>query len=406
MQKSQIIRITHVRISDDGACHVSYYADDVEHEIVWQEASPHVGDLFQMKHQKSKTTFIKIGGPRDNAWKADGDALRWRKPISPQGISRMEVLKRRHKIRHAVRHYFDAHDFTEIDAPLLVKGTTPDPAIASFKVDDHYLATSTEYAMKRLAVGGFERIYSLTQNFRAGDTSTFRNPEFTMLEWGRIGGTLYDIENDVEKFTLAAMRQLNLDTLLTYQNHTINMQRPWERLSVQAAIQRVLGVRINDFELESCRLAVRAAGLEIKETWADDRDFLFSLVMDHLQTKLGFDHPVFITDWPLYQTTSAKKHKNEDIADRSELFIAGLEISDGFSGVADAETQIQFFNYAAAKRKQEGLESVRLDDQYIGSLRLGAPGGAGMALGFDRLVMVLTNQSHIKNVLALNWDEL
>jgi len=121
----------------------------------------------------------------------DSDTSRWQRPVSAEGgLSRMEILQRRHKIRRAARDYLDGQGFTEIDVPLLVHGASPDIAIDSFKIGDRYLISSAEYQLKRLAVGGFERLYSLTKNFRSGDMSSVRNPEFSMLEWGRVGGDM------------------------------------------------------------------------------------------------------------------------------------------------------------------------------------------------------------------------
>jgi elongation factor P--(R)-beta-lysine ligase len=336
----------------------------------------------------------------------DTDSVRWRRPL-PGGLTRLEVLQRRHVIRRAVRDYLDGEGFVQIDAPLLVRGTTPDPAVESFAVGDRYLATSTEYQLKRLAVGGVEKLYSLTQNFRADDASgSFRNPEFTMLEWGRVGEDMRVIETDAEALTLAAVHALGLPETITYQGRAVDLCRPWQRLSVAEAVERYAGVSMPDFEAASCRRAAEAAGLEIRAAWAEDKDFLFSVLMDHLQPKLGVERPVFLCDWPLYQTTSAKAENDKATAERSELFIAGIELSDGFAGLADADMQEMFFTYALEARRQTGQSAIRLDGKYLAAMRSGAVQGAGMALGFDRLTMLLTDQPHIANVLAFGWAEL
>jgi lysyl-tRNA synthetase class 2 len=128
--------------------------------------------------------------------------------------------------------------------------------------------------------------------------------------------------------------------------------------------------------------------------------------MDHLQPRFGETRPLFLCEWPMFQTTSAKNSEDGTTVDRSELYIGGIEIADGFAGLADVNLQSMFFDYALAKRKAEGQAAVELDQKYLDAMKLGAPYGAGMALGFDRLVMLLTNQPTIKNVLALAWDEL
>ncbi len=332
------------------------------------------------------------------------DSTRWQQPVSPGGPSRLQILERRHIIRRAVRAWLDKEGFLEIDAPLLVRGTTPDPAVESFVVGDRYLSTSTEYQMKRLAAGGFERLYSLTQNFRAGDGGPLRNPEFTMLEWGRIDAGVAAIENDAEGFVSAAMGALGLGETLTFQGRRIDMRRPWERVGVAEAIRRVTGAPFDEFDLATCRRAAAAADIEIRDDWAQDRDFLFSLLMTHIQPRLGWDRPVFLREWPLYQTTSAAG--DGKIADRSELLVAGMELSDGFAALADADIQAHLFQQALERRQAAGQVAVELDHRYLEAMRVDPPFGAGMALGFDRLVMLLTDQPSIRNVLALAWDEL
>ena len=399
------IRVVYVR-HEAGQPIVTFYAGDREAELAWPGEAPSPGDVWELQSLGSAEGARRLSSAAQGGWATDGDALRWRRPIAGSGLSRMEVLKRRHLIRRAVRSYLDEAGYIEIDAPLLLRGTTPDPAVESFEVDGRYLATSTEYPMKRLVAGGFERLYSLTQNFRRGDGGRFRNPEFTMLEWGRIGIGMRAIEADVEGFTLRSMESLGLGTVLSYGGRHIDMSPPWERLSVAQAIERTTGVAVNGFELAACLRAVEASGMIVREDWAENRDFLLSLLLEHVQPRLGLERPVFVHDWPLYQTTSAAAGEDATLADRSELLIAGIEISDGFSGLTDAALQEQFFGYALHRRHEEGQLSVELDAKYLAAMRLGAPYGAGMALGFDRLVMLLTDQSEIGNVLALGWDEL
>ncbi|MFA5040071.1 MAG: amino acid--tRNA ligase-related protein [Bdellovibrionales bacterium] len=338
----------------------------------------------------------------------DNDVERWQRPILPTGgPSRIEILGQRHAIRRAVQNYLDAKGYIEIEPPLLVHGASPDICIDSFKVGDRYLVSSTEYQLKRMALGGFSRIYSLTKNFRDGDISPVRNPEFSMLEWGRIGGTMNEIENDAESMVAASLDALKLPSVISYQGKEINLRAPWEKMPVMDAVEYATGVAMKNFDAASCCRAAKAVGLEIRPDWEDDRDFLFSLLMDYIQPQLGVSRPVFLTEWPFFQTTSAGADAdNPTIACRSELFIGGLEIADGFAGLADPVIQEKLFEDALALREQEGKEAVELDHRYLAAMRHGAPRGAGMAMGFDRLVMLLTDQSEIKNVLAFGWDEV
>lgn len=407
MNKTDLIRITDIYPAGDGTSLVTFYQGDAERQITWQDPAPQIGDVIEADLARPDHQPRLIGRPQANAWTPlENDALRWRAPQSG-GVSRMHVLRQRHLVRQAVRRYFDDIGFTEIDAPLLVRGTTPDIAVESFSLDDRYLVTSTEYQMKRLAIGGFEKIYSLTQNFRRGDSGTFRNPEFTMLEWGRVGQSMREIEKDAEGLIMAAMQALRLSDTLDFQGKSISMRGPWKRLSVRDAIHQATGVVIGDFDAPSLAKALQAAGVELRAEWLEHGDFLFSLLMDHLQPQLGNEGPVFLTEWPLYQTASSARNEDDPkCAARSELFIAGIELSDGFAGLADPALQEQSFAYMLAQRESGGQKAVEIDQLYLDAMRLGAPYGAGMAMGFDRLVMLLTDQPHIRNVLAFNWDEV
>jgi elongation factor P--beta-lysine ligase len=408
MNNTHLIRIIDVHLSGDGVCLVTFYHGDTETQIIWQGTPPQVGDVLETDLARPDHEPRLIGRPQENAWTPlENDALRWRRPLAEGQASRMHVLRQRHLIRQAVRRYFDNAAFTEIDAPLLVRGTTPDTAVESFVIDDRYLITSTEYQMKRLAIGGFEKVYSLTQNFRPGDAGTYRNPEFTMLEWGRVGESMREIEKDAEGLVMAAMQALGLSDTLNFQGQNISMRGPWKRMSVRDAIHQTTGVMIGDFDAESCAKALRAAGVDVRADWMEHSDFLFTLLMDHIQPQLGNECPVFITEWPLYQTASSARNEDDPkCAARSELFIAGIELSDGFAGLADPALQEQAFAYMLDRRKSGGQNAVEIDQRYLDAMRLGTPYGAGMAMGFDRLVMLLTDQPHIRNVLAFNWDEV
>lgn len=335
----------------------------------------------------------------------DPDKIRWQKPLA-NGRSRADILARRHMVKRAVRDYLHTQDFIEIDMPLLVRGTSPDAAIDSFVVEDRYLSTSTEYQIKRMEIGGIDRLYTLTQNFRHGDRGRYRNPEFTMLEWARVGGALQDIETDAENFTLQAHRALGGEGRLVYQGRAIDLAPPWERLSIRAAVERHTGVSMPDFSPASLIEALTAAGIAVHDDWRADATFLFTILLDHIQGFLGFDKPVFLQDWPNFLTSSAQEHESGAFTERSELFIAGVEISDGFPSLTDPVRQQENFAAQLGRRAQEGKQPVALDEKYLRAMEEGFPSGAGMALGFDRLVMVLTDCADIASVLAFNWDEL
>ncbi len=401
----QAARVLEVFSSSSSKTGVTVAIGSTKSELEWQTPPfPKPGDIFRVVNGHVQQTE-KIGESLPDCWQKNGDALRWRSHAA-NGKTRMELLALRHKIKREIRAYFDEEGFIEIDSPLLVHGTTPDTCIDSFAVGDRFLVTSTEYQIKRLEVGGFDKTYTLTQNFRMGDdTSPYRNPEFTMIEWARVGDTLTSIEADAEQMAWRAHQSLGGGEDIVYQNHRIRFTPPWQRLTVCEAIEKYVGTSMPDFSLESIRTALQKAGIQIKEKWIEDRAFLFSLLMDHLQLFLGLEKPVFLCDWPSFQTSSAFEKEGGDIAERSELFIGGIEISDGFPSLTDYKKQTVSFANQLALREQAGQPEARLDERYLEAMKSGLPSGAGMALGFDRLVMLLTDQTTIKQVLAFAWDE-
>jgi lysyl-tRNA synthetase class 2 len=400
-----IVRVIDVSPTPDGRHYLVILDGDQQREIPCPAPPPTAGDILELTGNPGAPAIRKLGGVAAGAWNPGGDVLRWRRP-GPGGRTRMSLLRQRHLIRHAVRDYFDREGFIEIDAPLLVRGTTPDASIPSFEVADRYLVTSTEYQIKRMIAGGFDRLYTLTQNFRAGDTGAQNNPEFTMLEWARAGVTLEVIERDVERFVAVAHAALGGGDTLYFQDHRIDLRSPWARMTVADALSHIAHVHITDFSLPALQKATQAAGIPVRTSQLEDQVFLFTVLLDHAQHGLGFERPVFLRDWPSFLTSSALERPGGVMADRSELFIAGVELGDGFPSLTDYDRQRHTFAQQLARRQTEGAPAVSLDDRYLDALRNGLPPGAGMALGFDRLVMLLTGQTRIGPVLAFDWDEV
>lgn len=388
---------------ENNTCLIVYGS---QQKIIPCEPSLKLGDIYLVDSNAPEVFVRKLGEAEQPIKWSQSDAMRWRKPDN-NGITRMEVLAKRHKIKRAVRHYLDEQDFLEIDVPLLVNGTTPDLAIESFAVGKKYLVTSTEYQIKRMEIGGFDKTYTLTQNYRQDDLGTYRNPEFTMLEWARVGQTLTDIEIDVENFFLAAHKAVGGDgVILHYQGQDIDITAPWDRLTIRQAVKQVLNIDLPDFNPSSMAQAVHAANIDIRPEWLDDPATLFTLLLDHIQPYLGQKKPVFLHEWPAFLTSSAQSDSLYTMVERSELFFAGVEVSDGFPTLLSAPVQRNNFASHLQRRKVDNKPQVGLDQKYIDAMSEGIPQGAGMALGFDRLVMLLTNQASIATVLAYSWQEL
>jgi elongation factor P--(R)-beta-lysine ligase len=334
----------------------------------------------------------------------NSDDTRWQ-TLAAGGLTRAEILARRHVIRRAVRQWLDANGFLEIDTPLLVQGSTPDAHIDPFAMNDRYLVTSTEYQIKRMIAGGFGRLYTLTQNFREGDLGALNNPEFTMLEWARAGATLEDIEADAEHMVVTAADSLGIGTRLDYLGHEIDLRRPWQKVSVAQAMSETFGLTVSRFDRDTLRNIAEAGGQKLSASMWDDESALFSAVIVDVQSRLGFDRPVFLRDWPSFQTSTAPAKRGGEFTERSELVIAGVELADGFPFQVDAEAQSRASEQQLARRRAMNVPPIELDHRYVAMLKRGLKPGAGMALGFDRLVLLLTGQTALRSVLAFAWDE-
>lgn len=325
------------------------------------------------------------------------DKTRWTEKRN--GFSRFQRLKMRQQIIAAIRDDLSENDFLEVEVPLLIKGTTPDAHIDSIELKEGYLTTSTEYQIKRMVVGGFQKLFTLTKNFRAGDEGRFHSSEFTMLEWARALESLDAIEEDAQRFIRKAFQKL-------YPNSTDFFSHPWERLTVREAFKKYLNLEnLGDFSLKPLQEACREAHLS--PPFFEDKNLLISYLFDLLQPNLGVQTPTFLREWPSYLTSSAPLNPNDPYtAQRSELYIAGIEIADGFPFLTDPKKQRELFNETLQQRKDLNKPQVAIDQRFLEALDEGMPHGAGMALGIDRLVMVLTHADCLADTQAFSWDEL
>lgn len=299
-------------------------------------------------------------------------------------------LWQRQNIISTIRQDLYTQGFLEVETPLLVQATCPDVHIDSIKADGGYLITSTEYQIKRLIVDGFEKLFTLTKNFRANDRGRYHSTEFTMLEWARVGVTLDAIEDDAIRFIQKAS----------------NKELVFERLTVREAFSKHLGLdNLEDFSLDPLLKAIKLAQLEIPKGFDQDKYLLISYLLDTMQPSL--QAPTFLREWPAYMTTSAPTNGDDPyVADRSELYMSGVEIANGFPFLTDASLQKKLFEEANSQRVSIGKETVRLDERFLHALEQGMPQGAGMALGIDRLVMVLVGATSLAEVQAFSWDTL
>jgi lysyl-tRNA synthetase class 2 len=338
---------------------------------------------------------------------------------------RARGLAQRSALVAAIRTFFLARDFIEIEAPLMVPSPGLELHLAAFSTQPggRYLITSPEYQCKRLLAGGLRRIFSLGKVFRAGEAGPHHNPEFTMLEWYRAFAGWEAVAHDVAALCaeLAAARPGGDGRpLLSYRGRQLDLSLPWPKLSVCEAMSRYAGVTLRgDETVAELRRALHAAGhqpSEPSERPASWDELFFPVFLDHVepclvqppgQSPAAPLRPVVLYDWPLPLCALARpRPDNPAVVERFEAYIAGVELCNGFGELCDADEQRRRLESDAGKRAERGLPVYPQDERFLSALAAGMPPSAGVALGIDRLLMLLTDAEHIRDVLPFASDEL
>lgn len=306
----------------------------------------------------------------------------------------LDTLQLRARIFKRIRAFFDAQDVMEVDTQCLSLASITDPHIEvltssakSLGQDvTYYLQTSPEFAMKRLLCAGAGSIYQLGKVFRAEEIGRRHSIEFTMLEWYRLGFDHWQLMDEIESL---------LATLLE------NNELKCERLSYQNAFLAHVGLdpysaELN--ELQRCAHQHTEYGLE-----EEDRDTLLELLFSTLvEPAIGQNSPCFIHDYPASQAALAKTYLDDNgqkVAARFELYWQGMELANGYYELTDSEEQARRFKHDKQAREQMGLADRQFDERLITALQSGLPDCAGVALGVDRLLMLLSGKKHIEEVL-------
>jgi lysyl-tRNA synthetase class 2 len=303
-----------------------------------------------------------------------------------------ETLIARAKIIKQIRSFFDQRGLIEVETPLMSRATITDPHLEGFPVqvghETAYLQTSPEYAMKRLLAAGMPDIYQICKAFRVDEAARYHNPEFTMLEWYRLGFDLHQLMNEVDDLF-----------------QTIADTKPAKRITYQDIFKQ-LDLDPLSATKQDCQQIAQSRGLEVsdsvleasKDTWLQ---LLFST---YIEPHLGFDAPVFVYDFPASQASLARLHPdNPQLAMRVEVFINGMELGNGFDELDDAALQQKRFEEDNAIRKELGLSQKPIDPLLLAALNHGLPQCSGIAIGVDRLIMCALNKKRIDEVLAFDW---
>ncbi len=312
----------------------------------------------------------------------------------------------REKVIRAIRSFFEKEKFHEIETPILIAHPPAESYVDVFetKLLDRkrraipaYLSTSPEVPLKKLMAAGVGNCYAITKSFRNMETqSATHAPEFTILEWYRVGAGYMDIMKDCE----ALFEMITGGKPVIYQGKTIDSTVPWERITVAEAFKKYADVNFDDFfdEKNACNMASKKGyTVESKTTWEELYNQIF---LNEIEPHLGLRKPTIIYEFPSVMGALAKKKADDPrFAERFELYIAGLELGDAYSELTNPVEQEERFKKELVELKRLGKTMYDYDHDFIAALNVGLPTCSGIAVGVDRLVMLLSNVTNIADTL-------
>lgn len=316
----------------------------------------------------------------------------------------LQRLSERALILKRLRQFFEQRNFLEVETPLLSHDTCVDRhlqpiGVAESEIFDgattsdlepqpFYLQTSPEFAMKRILAAGATAIFQISKSFRAGERGRLHNPEFSMLEWYRVGD---DLHSGMELLATLVRELLGANQVLQVRYHDLFLTR----LNVdpqQASLEALVHCAIETYQIATTDTADTNS----------DRDYWLNLLLTHaIEPTLGFDYPTIIYDWPATQSALAiVRQEHPPVAERFELYVCGMEIANGYHELLDA-AELSGRNEAANRaRRNDGKSELPVASRLLAAMRAGIPSCAGVALGVDRLVMLLTGAESIDEVIA------
>jgi len=290
-----------------------------------------------------------------------------------------DTLKTRAKIIQAIRGFFIERDFLEVETPLRVRAPAPELHLKAVKSGDRWLVTSPELQMKQLVAAGYERIFQVCRVFRDAESGRMHNPEFTMLEWYRADADYAALMDDMKEIVLAAAQAAGSGRTIKYGNLSINLDAEWKKSTVSDAFEKFAGYRPGP---------------------DPDPDRFDVDMVDRVEPELGITVPTFLIDYPASMCSLSRiKKDNPGVCERVELYIAGVELANGFSELVDSREQRRRFERDLAQREAKGLDVYPIDENFLKALDHMSV-SAGCALGIDRLVMLLCNKQNIHDVMC------
>ena len=315
-----------------------------------------------------------------------------------------ETFKLRSKIVAFIRRYLSEKDFLEVETPMMQAipgGAAAKPFVTHHNALDMqlYLRIAPELYLKRLVVGGFEKVFEINRNFRNEGLSTRHNPEFTMLEFYEAYAEYHVLMDRTEDMLRQLAFHLYGKYTIEYQGSTYDFEKPFERMSVKESVLKLNSNLTGDnlTSVESLRKVCDDLSIPYEKSYGTGK-LLIEIFEKTVEDRL--DQPTFITEYPTEVSPLARRNDdNPEVTDRFEFFVGGKEIANGFSELNDAEDQAARFKEQVEQKESGDEEAMHFDADYIRALEYGLPPTAGEGIGIDRLVMLFTNSASIRDVL-------
>jgi lysyl-tRNA synthetase class 2 len=314
-----------------------------------------------------------------------------------------EIFLVRSQVITAIRDFLNQRGFLEVETPVLqpsAGGALARPFTTHHHAldQDFYLRIAPELHLKRLIIGGFDRVYELGRIFRNEGISTKHNPEFTMLESYEAYADYNDIMRMVEEMVSEVSQQVLGSDKVKFGDEIIDLKPPWQRLELRQAITKYSGIDFEDYpDADSLRAAMSGLKMEV-DPQKDRGKLIDELISSFVEPKLT--QPTFLVDYPVEMSPLAKtKPDNERLVERFEAFAGGMEIANAFTELNDPIEQRERFLRQQKERKVEAEVEEVIDQDFLLALEYGMPPAGGLGVGIDRLVMVLTGQQSIREVI-------
>jgi lysyl-tRNA synthetase class 2 len=315
-----------------------------------------------------------------------------------------DVFKTRVQVIQYIRNFLNGRNFMEVETPMMQAipgGATARPFTTYHNALDMdlFLRIAPELYLKRLVVGGFERVYEINRNFRNEGLSTRHNPEFTMIEFYEAYADYHDLMDTTEAMLRGITEEVLGSTTINYQGDTYDFGKPFARMTIKESIlhfnPELSEAQLDD--MEQARAVAEGLGIPLKESYGLGKVQIeiFEKTVEH-----RLMHPTFITAYPTEVSPLARRNDDDPfVTDRFEFFVGGREIANGFSELNDYEDQAERFRAQVAEKEAGDDEAMHYDEDYVTALEHGMPPTAGEGIGIDRLVMLFTDSPSIRDVL-------